>query len=143
MKQNNNEITSLGNCIKEERKRYGLTQSQLGERIGVKASRVSKIENGSPITIETADFILGKMGSKVKFNVVPAKIDKATSSFIISVIYKYAKDKNLPLSKAYKYLKTFKGIDYLKKYKDIEQNAPIEEISRNLTKVCSNNGGML
>ena len=58
------ENKSLGMIIREERKKKGLTQAQLGKLIGLKESRVSKIEHGAPITPEVASFILGKMGGK-------------------------------------------------------------------------------
>ena len=37
---------NIGKVIKAERKRQGLTQQQLGERMGVQKAQVSKIENG-------------------------------------------------------------------------------------------------
>ena len=36
----------IGEAIKAERRKQGLTQEQLGERMGVQKSQVSKIENG-------------------------------------------------------------------------------------------------
>lgn len=36
----------LAECLKNERKKAGLTQEQLAERIGTKKSYISKIENG-------------------------------------------------------------------------------------------------
>ena len=59
------ENKSLGMIIREERKKKCLTQAQLGRLIGLKESRVSKIEHGAPITPEVASFILGKMGSEI------------------------------------------------------------------------------
>ena len=61
------ENKSLGMIIREERKKKGLTQAQLGKLIGLKESRVSKIEHGAPITPEVASFILGKLGSHCRF----------------------------------------------------------------------------
>ncbi|MDE6769777.1 MAG: DUF3791 domain-containing protein [Muribaculaceae bacterium] len=135
---------TLGTYIRMERKRVGLTQAQLGELIGLKESRVSKIENGAPITPEVASFILSKMGSELQLKVVsPNGGDKATNGFLMSVIYHYSKLKNLSLDRAFRYLKTFKGLEYLVKYKDIEQTLAYEDIVINLSKVCANNGGTL
>lgn len=65
---------NIGKAIKAERKRQGLTQQQLGERMGVQKAQVSKIENGkhpaySSITrafralgAKTASIDLGEMG---------------------------------------------------------------------------------
>ncbi|MDE6336636.1 MAG: DUF3791 domain-containing protein [Muribaculaceae bacterium] len=135
---------TLGTYIRMERKRVGLTQAQLGKLIGLKESRVSKIENGAPITPEVASFILSKMGSELQLKVVSTNgRDKATNGFLMSVIYHYSKLKNLPLDRAFRYLKTFKGLEYLVKYKDIEQTLAYEDIVSNLSKVCANNGGAL
>lgn len=65
---------NIGKVIKAERKRQGLTQQQLGERMGIQKAQVSKIENGkhptySSITrafralgAKTASIDLGEMG---------------------------------------------------------------------------------
>ena len=64
----------IGEAIKQARKRQGLTQDELGERMGVKKSFVSKIESGKGIAYstimrafkalgaETATLDLGKLG---------------------------------------------------------------------------------
>ncbi|MDE6669055.1 MAG: DUF3791 domain-containing protein [Muribaculaceae bacterium] len=138
------ETTTLGACIRMEREKVGLTQSQLGERIGLKASRISKIEHGAPITPEVASFILSKMGSELQFKVVNSHVnDKETVDFLIAVIYNYSKIKNISLSRAFRYLKTFKGLEYLTRYKEIEQTLSYEDIVDNVSKVCSHNGGAL
>ena len=43
----------IGEAIKETRKKQGLTQEELGERMGVKKSYVSKIESGRNIAYST------------------------------------------------------------------------------------------
>ena len=43
----------IGEAIKETRKKQGLTQEELGERMGVKKSYISKMENGHSITYST------------------------------------------------------------------------------------------
>lgn len=64
----------IGEAIKQARKRQGLTQDELGERMGVKKSFISKIESGKGIAYstimrafkalgaETATLDLGKLG---------------------------------------------------------------------------------
>lgn len=64
----------LGKAIKAERKRQGLTQEQLGERMGVQKAQVSKIENGKQpsfssinrafkaLSAKTASIDLGDLG---------------------------------------------------------------------------------
>ncbi len=135
--------TTLGTLIRMERKKAGLTQAQLGKRIGLGEARVSKIENGAPITPEVADFILGKMGSELQLKVVNKENDASSLSFLMSVIYHYSKIKGISLDRAFRYLKTFKGLEYLNRFKEIERTLSYEEIADNLSIICTRNGGVL
>ena len=138
------ESSTLGAIIKMERKKAGLTQAELGVRIGLKESRVSKIENGAPISPEVASFILSKIGSELQLKVVSSKTENSFSiEFLMSAIHHFSKFKGISLGRAFKYLKTFKGLDYLREFQEIEQTLSYEEITSNLSKVCINNGGAL
>lgn len=138
------ENKSLGMIIHEERKKKGLTQAQLGKLIGLKESRVSKIEHGAPITPEVASFILGKMGSAIQISVVgDDNYNKENSDFVVSVINKFADEKKVPISQAYSYIVTFKGMDFLRQYQDIEKTLSNHEIVSDVSRVCANNGGRL
>lgn len=143
MKTTENNETTLGTLIRLERKKAKLTQAQLGKLIGLGEARVSKIENGAPITPEVADYILGKMGSELKLEVINKKNDAVSTSFITSALYHFSKIKGLSLERAFRYLKTFKGLDYLAQFMEIERTLSFEEITDNLSLVCSRNGGAL
>lgn len=143
MKNKNGLTSALGECIRIERKKAGLTQAQLGKLIGLGEARVSKIENGAPITPEVASYILGKMGSELQFRVVNIQTDQKAMSFLMSAIYHFSKIKGISLSRAFRYLKTFKGLDYLNDYFEIERTLSYEDIANNLTLVCAKNGGAL
>lgn len=43
----------IGEAIREARKKQGLTQEQLGKRMGVQRAQVSKLENGHGIAYST------------------------------------------------------------------------------------------
>ena len=138
------ENKSLGMIIREERKKKGLTQARLGKLIGLKESRVSKIEHGAPITPEVASFILGKMGSALQINVVDKSgFNSEESDFVVSVINNFADEKKVPLTQAYSYIVTFKGMDFLRQYQDIEKTLSNYEIVNDVSRVCANNGGRL
>ncbi|MBD5163160.1 MAG: helix-turn-helix domain-containing protein [Bacteroidales bacterium] len=132
--------STLGSCIKMERKKAGLTQAQLGKLVGLGESRISKIEHGAPITPEVASFILGKMGSELQLKVVSPTVNAPQ---IMIAIYNFSRFKNIPLDRAFRYLKTFKGLNFLNRYMDIEQTLSEDEINANLSMVCANNGGEL
>jgi HTH-type transcriptional regulator / antitoxin HipB len=60
----------LGEMIKQARKERHLTQSQLGEMIGVQKSQISRIEsNAKNVTIETILRVFRALKAKVNFNV--------------------------------------------------------------------------
>ena len=87
---------------------------------------------------------LGKMGSALQINVVDkAGFSQEESEFIVSVINNFADEKKIPLSKAYNYLVTFKGMDFLRQYQDIEKTLSNHEIVNDVSRVCANNGGRL
>jgi HTH-type transcriptional regulator / antitoxin HipB len=60
----------LGEMIKQARHERNLTQSQLGELIGVQKSQISRIErNAKNVTIETILRVFRALQAKVNFNV--------------------------------------------------------------------------
>ncbi len=60
----------LGEMIKQARKERHLTQSQLGELIGVQKSQISRIENNAKnVTIATILRVFKALKAKVNFNV--------------------------------------------------------------------------
>ena len=60
----------LGEMIKQARQERHLTQSQLGEMIGVQKSQISRIENNTKnVTIETILRVFRALKAKVNFNV--------------------------------------------------------------------------
>ena len=60
----------LGEMIKQTRKERHLTQSELGELIGVQKSQISRIErNAQNVTIETILRVFRALKAKVNFNV--------------------------------------------------------------------------
>jgi len=60
----------LGEMIKQARQERHLTQTQLGEMIGVQKSQISRIENNAKnVTIETILRVFRALKAKVNFNV--------------------------------------------------------------------------
>lgn len=91
-----------------------------------------------------ASFILGKMGAAVQINVVDKLgFNSEESDFVVSVINNFADEKKVPLTQAYCYIVTFKGMDFLRQYQDIEKTLSNQEIVNDVSRVCANNGGRL
>jgi DNA-binding XRE family transcriptional regulator len=60
----------LGNMIRSVRKERRLTQTQLGERIGVQKSQISKLErNAKNVTVETILKVFNALQARLKFTV--------------------------------------------------------------------------
>ena len=55
-------IENIGLMIRNERLRKGLTQEELGKRIGVGKVQISKIESGKGLTIKTITKVLDALG---------------------------------------------------------------------------------
>ncbi len=63
------EAALIGASIKEARKASNMTQKQLGERVGVQAAQISKIESGRNLTIATIVKVLKALDLKAEFSV--------------------------------------------------------------------------
>ena len=53
-----NRLENIGLMIRNERIRKGLTQEELGKRVGVGKAQISKIESGKGLTIKTVTKVL-------------------------------------------------------------------------------------
>lgn len=63
------EAALIGASIKNARKASNLTQAQLGERVGVQAAQISKIESGRNLTIATIVKVLKALGLSAEFSI--------------------------------------------------------------------------
>lgn len=71
----NIKLIQFGQMIKEVRKNKSLTQTQLGQLIGVSKSQISKLENGtSNMTIGTIFKVFEAMNSDIHFEVREQKV---------------------------------------------------------------------
>jgi len=64
----------LGEAIKRARKEQNLTQEQLGKKIGVQKSQISKLErNANNITLDTIQKVFKGLNTKIKFSIEQEK----------------------------------------------------------------------
>lgn len=128
--------------IRNERLRKGLTQEDLGERIGVGKSQISKIESGKGLTIKTVTKVFNALGisaSVILQNI--QTIDKNMVAYIIATINEFAKAHNISIREANNYLIRFKGIDFLTEHYNAEHLLSFDDSVEDLTQICLNNGG--
>lgn len=60
----------IGSLFLHRRKELGLTQKQLGEKVGVTKSEISKIENGRGITFSTINKLSEALGVEAQVKLV-------------------------------------------------------------------------
>lgn len=63
------EQTRVGEAIRLARKSQNLTQSQLGERLGVGKAQISRIETGDSATLATLSRVFKAMGLTVSIDI--------------------------------------------------------------------------
>ena len=137
-----NRLENIGSIIRKERIRKGLTQEELGERVGVGKAQISKIESGKGLTIKTVTKVLDALS--ISASVVlkdEPEIDKNAIAYIVAAISEFAKSHHLSVREASNYLIRFKGIDFLTEHYYAEHLLSLGDSVQDLTQVCLNNGG--
>jgi len=142
------ETSILGSTIQIVRKSKGITQEELGAKVGLSKSGISKIEKGlTHISAEDASILIEAMGERLSLSVTgiedsdAAKAAKA--SFLMTGVSWFAAQNNLSKSKAYQYLLMYKGIEFLERNYRYEQTLSREVVLKDLARICANNGGRL
>jgi len=142
------ETSILGSAIQAVRKSKGITQEELGAKVGLSKSGISKIEKGlTHISAEDASILIEAMGERLSLSVTgiddsdAAKAAKAT--FLMTGVSWFAAQHNLSKSKAYQYLLMYKGIDFLERNYRYEQTLSREVVLKDIARICANNGGCL
>ena len=137
-----NSIENIGLMIRNERLRKGLTQEELGERVGVGKAQISKIESGKGLTIKTVTKVLDALGMSAAVVLQKTQtIDKNVIAYVVAAISEFAKTHHISVREANNYLIRFKGLDFLTEHYDAEHLFSFEDSVQDLTQVCLNNGG--
>ena len=137
-----NSIENIGLMIRNERLRKGLTQEELGERVGVGKAQISKTESGKGLTIKTVTKVLDALGMSASVVLQNTQtIDKNVIAYVVAAISEFAKTHHISVREANNYLIRFKGLDFLTEHYDAEHLFSFEDSVQDLTQVCLNNGG--
>lgn len=142
------QTSTLGVTIQSVRQSKGMTQQELGDRVGLPKSSISKIERGlTHISFEDAALLLDAMGEKLDVRLLGGqaalseKIER--SRFVTVCTIWYAQDKRMTYSDAYRYLLLYKGIQFLEDNCKYEQTLSRATILEDLEKVCQRQGAKL
>lgn len=135
-------IENISLVIKNERLRKGLTQEELGLRVGVGKAQISKIESGKGLTIKTVTKVLNALEISASVFLHKAQpIDKNMIDYVVVAVNEFAKTHDITVRDANNYLIRYKGIDFLTEHYEAEHLLSFNEIIQDLTQICLNNGG--
>lgn len=134
----------LGAIIQQARKAKKITQEELGKRVGLPKSSISKIEKGQThISFEDASLLMDAMGEEISIQVMGTKepderrVERVR--FVTIGVTWFANSKKMTFVDAYRYLLIYKGIQFLEENYAYEQTLPRETILNDLDKVCNKN----
>ena len=142
--ENQENVSMLGMTIQQVRKAKGMTQEELGKRVGLPKSSISKIEKGlTHISFEDASLLMDAMGEKITIQVMgmkePDEKKVERVRFVTIGVMWYAHSKKMAFADAYKYLLVYKGIQFLEENYAYEQTLPRQTLLDDLDKVCNRN----
>lgn len=134
----------LGTTIQQVRKAKKITQEELGKRVGLPKSSISKIEKGQThISFEDASLLMDAMGEKISIQVMGVKEPNEKRvervRFVTMGVMWYAHSRKMTFADAYRYLLVYKGIQFLEENYAYEQTLSRETILDDLDKVCNRN----
>ena len=109
--ENQENGSMLGTTIQQVRKAKGITQEDLGKRVGLPKSSISKIEKGlTHISFEDASLLMDAMGEKISIQVMgmkePDEKRVERVRFVTIGVMWYAHNKKMTFADAYRYLLT-------------------------------------
>lgn len=142
--ENEGNVSMLGSAIQRVRKAKRITQQDLGRRVGLPKSSISKIEKGlTHISFEDASLLMDAMGEKISIQIMGVKEPDEKKvervRFVTIGVAWYAHRKKMTFADAYKYLLIYKGIQFMEDNYAYEQTLPRETLLSDLDKVCNMN----
>ena len=143
-KEMGTKIEEIGKLIRKERINLGLTQEELGQKVGVGKAQISKIENGQGSRIKTLTKVLDTLNLTATVELDAATgINKKLIGYVVANISEFAKKYELTIREASNYLNLHKGLSFLEQHYDAEHLLSIDDSVEDLARVCYNNGGGL
>ncbi len=135
-------INDVGTLFLKRRKALGLTQQELGDKVGVSKSEISKIENGRSITISTINKLSEELKVYPEISLKPAaKIDRNVIYYIAMCLDRFSKQHNLSRREACNYLSRFKGVQFAIDNYEVEHQLSLQDCVDDMTTICKQNGG--
>ncbi len=137
-------LEKIGKLFGQRRAELGMTQSEVGERMGVGRATISKIESGKGLTFDTINRMAEALDAEVTVGISPkANYSKEVIAYIVAAISEFAKRYFLTVKEASNYLLRFKGIDFLEQCYAAEHTLSVNDWVDDITAVCKRNGGRI
>lgn len=134
----------IGTLFLRRRKELGLTQQQLGEKVGVTKSEISKIENGRGITFATINKISEALGVSAQVEFKPAAtVSPDLIHYIVMSLGMFARKYKLTKKEACNYLSRFKGLDFSIRNYEAEHQLSLQDCVDDMAAICLRNGGAI
>lgn len=137
-------IEQIGKLFGQRRIQLGMTQTAVGERIGVGRATISKIEGGKGLTFDTINRVANALDAEVTVSLTPkVSHGKEVIEYVVTAISEFAKRNFLTIKEASNYLLRFKGIDFLEQCYPAEHTLSVNDWVEDITVVCKRNGGAI
>ncbi|MBJ2162241.1 MAG: helix-turn-helix domain-containing protein [Muribaculaceae bacterium] len=134
----------IGLLFLKRRRELGLTQEQLGERVGVTKSEISKIENGRGITFSTINKLSEALGVSAQVELKPsATITSDVIHYIVMSLGLFARQYKLTKKEACNYLSRFKGLEFTINNYEAEHQLSLQDCVDDMVAICNKNGGAI
>lgn len=139
-----NRFNEIGALFLKRRKELGLTQEQLGEKVGVSKSEISKIENGRGITFSTINKLSEALGVEATVRLEPTAATSAdVIHYIVMCMGMFARKYKLSKKEACNYLSRFKGLEFSIGNYEAEHQLSLQDCVDDMAAICRRNGGAI
>lgn len=132
-----NRIEEIGALFLKRRKELGLTQEQLGEKVGVTKSEISKIENGRGITFATINKLSEALGVSAEIELKPiTPVSGDVIHYLVMGLGMFARQHKLTKREACNYLSRFKGLEFTINNYEAEHQLSLQDCVDDMAAVC-------
>lgn len=139
-----NRFDEIGSLFLRRRTGLGLTQQQLGERVGVSKSEISKIENGRGITFATINKLSEALGVSPEVELKPAvPVTSDVIHYIVMSLGMFARQFKLTRKEACNYLSRYKGLKFTIDNYEAEHQLSLQDCVDDMVVICQRNGGVI
>lgn len=134
----------IGSLFFKRRKELGLTQEQLGEKVGVTKSEISKIENGRGITFSTISKLSEALGVSAQVELKPTTVVSSdVIHYMVMSLGMFARQYKLTRKEACNYLSRFRGLEFPINNYEAEHQLSLQDCVDDMAAICRKNGGAL